>query len=69
MFLIEKIWILEELLDDWNKGFVIIVFKKGDFSMCDNWRGIILFLIFVKVFCKIILDRLVRVVDFFFCRE
>ena len=28
--LIERIWTTEELLDDWNKGLLITVPKKGD---------------------------------------
>lgn len=67
--LIEKIWISEELPDDWNKGLVITVPKKGDLSMCDNWRGITLLSIPAKVFCKIILDRLVKAVDPLLRRE
>ncbi|KAJ8710014.1 hypothetical protein PYW07_009380 [Mythimna separata] len=61
--LIEKIWTAEELPDEWNKGLLITVPKKGDLSQCNNWRGITLLSIPSKVFCKIILDRLSKALD------
>ncbi|KAJ8717892.1 hypothetical protein PYW07_005822 [Mythimna separata] len=67
--LIEKIWTAEELPDDWNKGLIITVPKKGDLSQCDNWRGIALLSIPSKVFCRIILDRLSRALEPLLRRE
>lgn len=61
--LIEKIWRTEELPEDWSKGLLITVPKKGDLSECGNWRGITLLSIPSKVFCKIILDRLSSAVE------
>lgn len=61
--LIEKIWRQEELPDDWNRGLLITVPKKGDLSQCGNWRGITLLSIPSKVFCKILLDRLSGAVE------
>ncbi|CAG4959526.1 unnamed protein product [Colias eurytheme] len=40
--LLERIWASEELPEDWNKGLLITVPKKGDLSLCNNWRGITL---------------------------
>lgn len=61
--LLQRIWRDEELPDDWSKGLLITVPKRGDLSQCSNWRGITLLSIPSKVFCKIILDRLSGAVD------
>lgn len=37
--------------------------KKGDKSVCDNWRGISLLSVAGKVLKHILLERLVLVVD------
>ena len=37
--------------------------KKGDLSDCNNWRGITLFSVPEKVFCKVLLNKLQTVVD------
>ena len=42
---------------------MVPLFKKGDKSICDNWRGISLLSVVGKVFTHIILRRLVAVVD------
>ncbi|XP_045511110.1 uncharacterized protein LOC123706025 [Colias croceus] len=38
--LIQKMWNSEELPEDWNKGVLVTVPKKGDLSNCNNWRGV-----------------------------
>ncbi|XP_024868629.1 uncharacterized protein LOC112452576, partial [Temnothorax curvispinosus] len=35
-------WNQEELPSDWKKGIIIKLPKKGNLSLCDNWRGITL---------------------------
>ncbi len=37
--------------------------KKGDLSNCKNWRGINLLCVASKVFCKIILTRMMEVLE------
>jgi hypothetical protein len=59
----EKIWETEEFPEDWLKGILVKVPKKGDLSNCDNWRGIMLICIPVKVFCKVLLNRFEKQVD------
>ncbi|XP_047033011.1 uncharacterized protein LOC124639612 [Helicoverpa zea] len=61
--LLQNIWSAEELPDDWNKGLLITVPKKGDLSECGNWRGITLLSTPSKVLCQIILDRLSGAVE------
>ena len=57
------IWREEVIPNDWHKAVVVPFFKKGDKSVCDNWRGISLLSVAGKVFTHIILERLVSVVD------
>ena len=30
----------EEIPSDWKTGLIVKLPKKGDLSMCNNWRGI-----------------------------
>ncbi len=48
---------------DWKDGIVVRVPKKGDTSYCDNNRGITLLSIAGKVYCLILLARVVEGLD------
>jgi exonuclease III len=61
--LIRKIWQDEVVPEDWRKAVIVPLHKKGDKSVCDNWRGISLLSVAGKVFTHILLERLVEVVD------
>ena len=43
---------------EWRKASLVPVSKKGELSLCDNWRGISLLDVMSKVFAKIIQQRL-----------
>ena len=51
---------VEELPEDWTTGLLITLSKKGNFSYCDNWRGIMLLSIASKVLCRVLLNRIKR---------
>ncbi len=53
-----KVWASESVPDDWSKGIIITVPKKGDTSHCSNNRGITLRSTASKLFQIIILQRL-----------
>ena len=53
----------ETIPEDWCKGVITKLPKKGDLSNCDNWRGITLLSIASKVFCKILLFRIEDEID------
>ena len=53
----------EIIPDDWDKGLIVKLPKKGNLQNCDNWRGITLLSIPSKVFCRILLSRIESVVD------
>ena len=49
--------------EDWKKGLIAKVPKKGDLSNCNNWRGITLLSVVSKVFSRCILKRFQIKVD------
>ena len=59
----KKIWHEEQIPEDWKKTVIIKIPKKGDRSVCDNWRGISLLSIPSKIYCKIIYNRVRIVID------
>ncbi len=56
--LFTDIWEKETIPEDWSKGLIIKLPKKGDLQTCDNWCGITLLSIPSKVFCKVLLQRI-----------
>ncbi|KAI8514548.1 hypothetical protein Bbelb_071390 [Branchiostoma belcheri] len=61
--LFAKIWEHEVIPQDWEKGLIFKIPKKGVLSNCDNWRGITLLSIPSKVFCRILLKRIDSALD------
>ena len=55
--LFEKIWNEEEVPSDWKEGFIVKLPKKGDFSQCKNYRGIMLLSTPGEIFNRIILNE------------
>ena len=53
----------EVVPQDWRDALLVPVPKKGDLSLCDNWRGISLLDVVGKVFAKVIQQRLQAVVE------
>ena len=56
--LFKKVWEEEEIPEDWLKGVIIIIGKKGDTSYCSNNRGITLRATISKLLQMILLRRL-----------
>ncbi|RUS88821.1 hypothetical protein EGW08_003451 [Elysia chlorotica] len=61
--LLNKIWEQECVPEDWKKGHLVKLPKKGDLSSCNNWRGIMLLSIPGKVLTRIMLERLKTALD------
>ena len=62
--LFKHMWRDEVTPDEWKKkGIIIRIPKKGDLRECGNWRGITLSPVGMKVFSKVILNRIEPVVD------
>ena len=49
-----EVWEREEIPEDWRKGLIIKIQKKGYISVCDNSRGITVLSIPSNVFCPIL---------------
>lgn len=61
--LFNLIWEKEEIPDRWKESIIVKIPKKGDPSVCDNYRGISLMSIPCKVFGRIIINRLKHEVE------
>ena len=61
--LLRKIWKQGCILQDWKKGHLVKIPKKGDLGLCKNWRGIMLLSVPSKLLTRIILDRLKNAID------
>ena len=48
---------------EWKNSLIVKIPKKGDLSDCENWRGITLSPIALKIFCKVLLNRIELVLD------
>ena len=57
--LFNKIWEEESIAEDWSRGLIIKLPKKGDLTSCGNWRGIILMSIVAKVLGRVLIKRIV----------
>ena len=58
-----SIWNSENIPNQWQKGLIVKIPKKGDLGTCDNWRGITLLSIPSKIFTKILLNRIENEID------
>ena len=50
--LFDKIWAQERVLDEWFKGIIVKLPKKGDLMDCNNWRAITLLVVASKIFAR-----------------
>ena len=63
MDLCNRIWSEEKMPEEWKKGLLIKLPKKGDLRYCKNWRGIMLLNMGSKLFCRVILERIKTALD------
>ena len=57
-YLFNRIWEKEVVPDNWTKGVVVKLPKKGNLANCNNWRGITLLYVPGKAFSSILIQRL-----------
>ena len=57
--LIISIWNKEELPDEYKESIIVPIYKKGDKTDCNNYRGMSLLPTTYKVLSKILLSRLI----------
>jgi len=56
-------WREKQVSVEWRDAILVPVPKRGDLSVCDNWRGISLLDVTGKLFARIINDRFQVVVE------
>ena len=61
--LLIKIWDQEYIPSEWREGILVKLAKKGDHSLCKNYREIMLQSTAGKVLNRIILERMREAVD------
>ena len=57
------IWKNEEIPEEWQKGVIIKLPKKGDLENCNNWRGVTLLSVPSKVLGRVIIVRIRDALD------
>src|SRR5215469_2014907 len=55
--LIVSIWNKEELPEEWKESIIVTIYKKGDKTDCNNYRGISLLSTTYKILSNILLSR------------
>jgi hypothetical protein len=61
--LICSIWNKEELPQQWEESIIVSIYKKGDKTDCNNYRGISLLSTAYKILSNILLERLTQYVN------
>jgi len=61
--LITKFWTTETIPEDWNWSIICPIHKKGDMTICSNYRGISLLCVAYKIFSNILFNRLMPHVE------
>ena len=56
--LFQSVWEAKRVPKEWVDAVLVPIPKKGDLSVCDNWRGISLLDVFGKVFARVLKQRL-----------
>jgi len=57
--LINSIWDKEELSEQWKESITVPIYKKGDKTDCNNYRGITLLQTTYKIVSNILLSKLI----------
>ena len=57
--LIISIWSKEELPEEWKESIIVPIYKKGDKTDCNNYRGISLLPTTYKILSNILPSRLI----------
>ena len=57
--LVIAIWNKEELPEEWKESIIVPIYKKGDKTDCNNYRGISLLPTTYKILSNILLSRLI----------
>ena len=56
--IITSVWNKEELHEEWEKSIIVPIYKKGDKTDCNNYRGISFLSTVYKILSNILLSKL-----------
>ena len=56
--IIDKIWTEETWIEQWNNSWINPIHKKGEKTLCSNYRGISILNVAYKIFSTILCERL-----------
>ena len=57
-YLLHKVWEKEQIPEDWQRGLMVKLPKKGDLTKCNNWRGVTLMMVAAKGLGRMITTRI-----------
>jgi len=57
-YVLHKAWEQEQIPEDWQRGLIVKLPKKGDLTECNTWRGVTLMVVAAKVLGRIIITRI-----------
>lgn len=61
--LLNSMWKNGKLSEDWNRGTISPIFKKGEKNEVSNYRGVTLMSTEYKIYANILNDKLIRAVE------
>ena len=61
--LLSIIWVKEALPNEWKESIIVPIYKKGDKTDCNNYRGISLLSTSYKILTNILVSRLTPYID------
>ena len=61
--LFNRIWHEEKITDQWKKGLIVKIPKRGDLKECKNWRGVTLLPVTSKEMGRVIIERTLNRLD------
>lgn len=60
---LKTVWRKEEVPESWKNGLIVKLPKKGDLTRCENWRGITVLNITLKILASIIHGQMYPIVE------
>ena len=55
---LNNVWQYETVSNDWKRGTIVCIPKKGNLRDCSNWRGITLLSVLEKILSNIVYERI-----------
>jgi hypothetical protein len=55
---LRKIWTENRIPEDWYKGIIVLIYKKGDRKQCGKFRGITLFCQTFKMYERMLVNKM-----------